>query len=143
MKYTKHERLAQANRLLLIISQHGRQFFRNKKDGRIAQFEVDDRGRIWFIDDYKGARIYTHKTGYGHNPWKGFSHGGTLQCLAKALCSWIGNGETLHREFIAPTRSMGGLGDIWGYGTEACAATRAEAFKLPLIWHPETSLGTS
>lgn len=122
----KTERLAHANALIEVISRHGRRFFYNAKSGAIGALELDARGHIWWIDDYRGARIYTAYQGR----WRGFSHGGTLRSLIEAMRDYIRLGTPIHPEIIAPAMSYG---DMWGYGAEAAAAVRAEAHQLPLF----------
>ena len=131
MNTSKIERTEHANALIKIISQHGRRFFWNEKAQRVASFELDGRGRVWFIDDYNGKRIYTHPTGFGSR-WRGFSHGGTLRALIEALREYITHGTQLHPEYIAPERMNPGS-NIWGYSTEEALAVRETAFKMPVI----------
>ena len=133
---SKTERLGHANALIEIISRHGRRFFRNRESGAIARLELDASGRLWWIDEYRGSRVYTGKVmGYPHR-WRGFSHGGTLRSLVEALRGYVLRGELLHPEYIAPSRIDPTNGDIWGYGAEAAAAVRAEANALPLFQRP-------
>ncbi|WP_315127020.1 hypothetical protein [Comamonas antarctica] len=123
---SKVERLEHANALIQAISRHGRRFFYNRETGTVARLDLDSRGRVWWIDDYRGARVYVAHSGR----WRGFSHGGTLRSLIQALHQYIQRSELLHPEHIAPTMSYG---DMWGYGTEAAAAVRAEAHQLPMF----------
>lgn len=133
---SKAERLGHANALIEVISRHGRRFFRNRESGAIARLELDASGRLWWIDEYRGSRVYTGKVmGYPHR-WRGFSHGGTLRSLVEALRGYVLRGELLHPEYIAPSRIDPTNGDIWGYGAEAAAAVRAEAHALPLFQRP-------
>lgn len=127
----KKARLQHANDLVNIISQHGRRFFWNERHQRVASLELDARGRVWFIDDYTGQRIYTHRAGF-RSRWRGFSHGGTLRCLVEALRDYIGKGVPLHPEYIAPERMTPGS-NIWGYSTEGAALVREAAHKLPMF----------
>ncbi|KFJ13054.1 hypothetical protein DR66_4064 [Delftia acidovorans] len=129
---SKAERLGHANALIEIISRHGRRFFHNRESGAIARLELDARGRVWLIDEYRGARVYVAYRGR----WRGFTHGGTLQNLVEALHHYILRGELLHPEYIAPSRMDPKNGDIWGYGAEAAAAVRAEAHALSLFQRP-------
>jgi len=133
---SKAERLGHANALIEVISRHGRRFFRNRESGAIARLELDASGRLWWIDEYRGSRVYTGKVmGYPHR-WRGFRHGGTLRSLVEALRGYVLRGELLHPEYIAPSRIDPTNGDIWGYGAEAAAAVRAEAHALPLFQRP-------
>lgn len=129
---SKTERLVHANALIEVISRHGRRFFRNRESGTIARLELDARGRVWLIDEYRGARVYVAYRGR----WRGFSHGGTLQNLIEELHHYIQHADLLHPEHIAPSRMDPKNGDIWGYGAEAAAAVRAEAHALPLFQRP-------
>lgn len=126
MSEAKTERLSHANELVRVISKHGRRFFYSAKSDTTARLELDARGRVWWIDDYRGARIYVAYPGR----WRGFSHGGTMRALVEALRDYIQRGEPLHPEYIAPAMSYG---DMWGYGAEAAAAVRAEAHQLPMF----------
>ncbi|MCO5338565.1 hypothetical protein [Delftia tsuruhatensis] len=133
---SKAQRLGHANALIEVISRHGRRFFHNSESGAIARLELDARGRLWWIDDYRASRVYTGKVmGYPHS-WRGFSHGGTLRSLVEALRDYVLSGILLHPERIAPGRIDPNNGDIWGYGFEAAAAVRAEAHALPLFRRP-------
>ena len=125
----KQKRVEHANQLISIIASHGRKFFQG--NDRMAKIELV-RGRVWFIDDYRGARIYTNKTTFG-NDWGGFSHGGTMRSLVEKMRDYITAGVSIPLGHIAPTRIMDGGHDMWGYGPEACIAVRAAAKELPII----------
>lgn len=111
MDTTKKDRADRANQLLAAIAGCGRKFFWH--NGRTSRFEVDDRGRIWFIDSYREVRIYTHYEGR----WRGFSEGGTLRGLITQLRDFIRSGTE-------PTINLGPWpdwicnGDLWGYGAD-------------------------
>lgn len=126
-----NKRVKNANELIKVISEHGRKFFEHK--GVIATLELDKRGRVWLVDEYTKARIYTHYRGH----WYGFNHGGTLRDLVCAMRDYIVKGKQLSVEWIAPTRWNPDNGDIWGYGKEAAAAVRAAAAQLPIITQGE------
>lgn len=128
----KVERLAHANTLIQAVSAHGRRFFFHAPSGRVASLEMDGVGRVWFVDDYTGKRVYTHKT---HIPsrWLGFSHGGTLRSLVEALRDYIVAGQQLDAWRIATPRLNENDGDIWGYGPEASAALREQVLSLPIF----------
>lgn len=131
MKYTKQQRVEHANHLIRTISRHGRRFFYNKSHDRTAHIELNERGRVYWVDDYSGKRIYTHATAITSR-WRGFSHGGTLRSLAENMRDYIVHGKQIPRWVIAPERSFTD-GDIWGYGPEAAPAVRAAAFELPIM----------
>ena len=121
------ERVEHANALIKVISEHGRKFFEHK--GALATLELDKNGKVWVVDEYTKARVYTHYRGH----WYGFYHGGTLRDLVCAMRDYIVKGKQLSIEWIAPTRWNPENGDIWGYGKEAAAAVRAAAAQLPII----------
>lgn len=126
----KQERAEHANQLIKAIASHGRKFFWCESKSRTASIEVDQRGRIWLVDDYTGDRIYTHYQGR----WRGFSHGGTLKYLVEAMREYIRTGRKISICQIAPNRGeMDGNRDMWGYGSDACAALKAEASGMPII----------
>ncbi|MCU8057748.1 hypothetical protein L5L78_15860 [Shewanella sp. SM34] len=122
-----NKRVKNANELIKVISEHGRKFFEHK--GVIATLELDKRGRVWLVDEYTKARVYTHYSG----KWSGFHHGGTLRDLVCAMRDYITNGTLIPLDWIAPTRRNPDNGDIWGYGKEAASAVRAAAAQLPII----------
>lgn len=127
----KLERLAHANTLVKVISNSGRRFFWNEKDQRLAKLELDDRGRVWWIDDYRGARVFTHQTSISSR-WMGFSHGGTLRSLVEAMRDYIVHGKQIDGWRIA-TPQLYGNGNIWGYSDADAKAVRTQAFELPII----------
>jgi len=110
MATTKKERAEQANRFLAAIAGCGRQFFAH--NGRVSRFAVDDRGRIWFVDAYREAKIYT---ACKWSRWRGFSEGGTLRALVLQLCDFIRTGTpaSIH---LGPWPDWICNGDLWGYG---------------------------
>ncbi len=125
------ERVEHANALIKVLSEHGRKFFEHK--GALATLELDKNGKVWVVDEYTKARVYTHYRGH----WYGFNHGGTLRDLVCAMRDYIVKGKQLSIEWIAPTRWNPENGDIWGYGKEAAAAVRAAAAQLPIITQGE------
>lgn len=126
----KAERAEHANQLIQAIASHGRKFFWCKSKSRTSSIEVDARGKVWFIDDYTGKRIYTHYEGH----WRGLSHGGTLKYLIEAMRDYISKGQKISIRQIAPNRGeMDGNRDMWGYGYEACAALKLAVSHMPII----------
>lgn len=111
---TKAERLQASNRVIEFIATHGRKFFGYSTT--ISRFELDARGRIWFVDWYRGDRIYTH---YTKGSWHGFSEGGTLRALVVWLRDYIQDGNTInfHVHFGPWPKWLCG-GDPWGYGSD-------------------------
>lgn len=119
------ERLAHANALIKVISDHGRRFFWNHKTNRVACIEMDARGRLWWIDDYKATRVSMEKIGGHEHRWYGFSHGGTLKDLVRNMRDYIKTGERISLYHIAQ--------DCWGYSPEGKFKTREAAKELPII----------
>jgi len=108
-----------ANRFIQAISEHGRRFFHY--EGCVSYFEVDYRGRVWYVDSWKGKRIYTHQNGgWGRH----FHHGGTLLDLCKRLREFIMGREPLPLRFIGPWPDDYCGGDLWGYGKDEMEAVR-------------------
>ena len=129
-KADKAARAEHANALIKIIGARGRRFFYSKKHDRYARMVVDPRGKVWFIDDYRESRIYTHKPGCWNG--MGFSHGGTMKSLVEALRDYIARAVPIPRWHVGPERSWSG-GNVWGYPAEDMDIVREEAFKLPCM----------
>lgn len=118
MAATKKERAEQANRFIAVIAGCGRKFFAH--NGRVSRFDVDARGRVWFIDAYREARIYTHYEGR----WRGFSEGGTLRDLVIRLRDFIRDG-TMAAIHLGPWPEWLCNGDPWGYGHDMLKVRQA------------------
>lgn len=131
---TKGQRLEHANQLIQIISSHGRRFFYSDKTKRTAFFFLNHNSRVYFVDEYTGKAIYTHKTTFT-NKWSGFSHGGTLRALVEAMRDYIVKGTHLDPYDLGPERRNTDDGNIWGYPT----AVRREAALLPIIMKDKES----
>lgn len=121
-------RAAKANILLEAIAGSGRQFF--KHNGRVSRFEVDARGRVWFIDKYREARLYCHGR-HALTSWR-FSEGGTLRSLCLALVGYIQTGKPLGGQF-GPWPEWICDGDPWGYGVLNMESLRDEARALGIL----------
>ena len=109
---TKLERLEAANGLLRTIASCGRGFFRHGDD--VGYFELDEKGRVWYVDSYTQIPIYTHYAGR----WKAFSQGGTMRSLVIGLRDFIRSGDQLHPETLGPWPDYICGGDLWGYGDD-------------------------
>lgn len=129
----KRLRVDQVNQVIRIIADHGRRFFFNETANRYACMEVDQRGKVWFIDDYSARRIFTHKTTWGGR-WRGFSHGGTLRSLVEGFRDYIRTGEPMHPGYLGPERFNDS--NIWGYDIEGIRAVRQQAGALPVFLQP-------
>ena len=125
---TKFERLDQVNDVIRAISNHGRRFFWNEKNKRVAEMLIGPRGHLFFRDDYSGELVYI---AYKHN-WRKFSHGGTLRQLVEGFADYIRTGDTLHPGNIGLEREWTD-GDVWGYGADAIAAVKAELIDSPVF----------
>lgn len=131
MTHITHTRMDSANRLLQVIAHHGRRFFYSDVKARYASFDLDDKGQLWFTDDYSGKRLNITKRGLTQ---PGFTHGGTLRGLVETLADYVMTGQPMSKEWIAPACTFGSqASDMWGYGAAAAAAVRAEAHRLPMF----------
>lgn len=117
------ERLEAANELLRVIASCGRKFF--AYGDRVSRFEVDGRGRIWFIDKYTQKRIYVQYKG----EWKAFSDGGTLRRLIEHLRDFITHGNRIPAHTFGPWPDWVCKGDLWGYG-DSMAGVRDVSTRL-------------
>lgn len=119
-----------ANAILVVIAYHGRRFFLH--NGLVSRLELDERGRVWFIDAYTQKRIYTHTNGR----WRGFTEGGTLRSLIRELSSYITHGLKLSQGKFGPWPSWICDGDLWGYGADM-QIVRQVAHALELTSEPQ------
>ncbi|UVM48597.1 hypothetical protein LOY38_19710 [Pseudomonas sp. B21-015] len=131
----KMRRAEHVNQAIRIIGDHGRRFFFSQASGRYASMVVDQRGKIWFVDDYSGKRIFTHETAWGGR-WRGFSHGGTLRRMVEEFRDYIRTGDPLSPFYLGPERSFD-ESNIWGYDAEGMRAVREQAGALPVFRQPE------
>ncbi|MBD9599356.1 hypothetical protein IB252_05875 [Pseudomonas sp. PDM10] len=129
----KRQRAEQVNQAIRIIADHGRRFFYSQSVNRYASMEVDARGKVWFIDDYSGKRVFTHETVWGGR-WRGFTHGGTLKDMVKAFRDYICTGEPLHPGYLGPERFNDS--NIWGYDEAGMKAVRKQAGPLSVFRQP-------
>jgi hypothetical protein len=121
----RHERLGHANALIKVISQHGRRFFWNEVAQRVARLELDERGKVWWIDDYRATRVCTEKIGGYEHRWQGFSHGGTLKQLVQMMRDYVKTGEKIPAGYVPL--------DCWGYNDQAAEATREAVKGMPIL----------
>ena len=131
----KRQRAEHVNQAIRIIADHGRRFFYDEVTNRYANMEVDQRGKVWFIDSYSGKRIFTHETVWG-GKWRGFSNGGTLRQLVENFRDYIRTGEPLHPGYLGPERSFDDS-NIWGYDEAGMKAVREQAGALPVFRQPK------
>jgi len=116
----EQQRLAAANEFIKSIAGCGRNFFSENSDLRnkvenpfVSTLEIDNRGRVWFIDYYTKKRIYTHYSGR----WNGFTSGGTLRDIIISLRNYVKLGSKLRANYFNPDWGHG-FGNPWGYGDE-------------------------
>jgi len=121
------ERLEHANELIRLISSYGRQFFNH--EGQIASFHLDRRGRVWFLDEYTKALIYTHYSGR----WRKFNHGGTMRDIVERLRDYIKKDDKLPISIICPERRNIDDGNIWGYPPAEAKKLRDACKGLPVF----------
>lgn len=132
----KQQRAEHVNQVIRIIADHGRRFFFSASQQRYASMEVDERGRVWFIDDHSGRRVYTHRTPWGGR-WRGFTHGGTLRALVEEFREYIRTGKQLHPYYLGPERERLTDGNIWGYAPEEMQKVRELAGAIPVFRQQE------
>lgn len=128
-KAVQQQRLENVNRFIVEIGQRGRRFFYNQKFDRYAQLKIDDRGRVWFRDDYTDQWIYTHLR---NRNWRGFSHGGTLRSLIELLSDHVKKGRQLNPRYF-DLRPHSCSGHPWGYPHEDYPELAAAAVKLGIM----------
>jgi hypothetical protein len=119
-------RLDNVNEFIQIIASCGRKFFSHK--GTVSTMELDERGRIWFIDYYTNQRIYTH---YKHE-WRGFTSGGTLRRLVELFREHIKKGAHMNPRYFE-VNDVWCSGHPWGYPHEDLAMLDREARRLGII----------
>lgn len=127
------QRCINANEFLQVISNCGRNFFRNKGAGHDGYLSMNGRGNIvWFHDDYTSARLNVEREG----DWDGFSHGGTLRSLIKSLGAHVLTGKTMRYGYFQPTMENG-FENPWGYDDDILLV-RDAGVRLGLIHPPVT-----
>jgi hypothetical protein len=108
---TKEERLEVVNKIIREIASRGRKFFYSKTKDRYAEMVIE-KGKVYFIDDYTGERVYAYNT--VQNAHRNFSHGGTLWGLINDFREFIVKGE-----YTNHNNGYGGLySPHWGYPKE-------------------------
>lgn len=122
-RLARMERLQHANDLIKTISEHGRRFFWNDLGKRLARLDMDERGKLWWIDDYRGSRVCVERFGGREHAWRGFSHGGTLKHLVQMMRDYVKSSTLISALYIAQ--------DCWGYSPEEAAACRMKSLENP------------
>lgn len=120
---TKEERLQVVNKIIREIASRGRNFFYNQRKDRYAEMVIE-KGKVYFIDDYTGERVYAYNT--VQNAHRGFSHGGTMWGLINDFREYIVKGE-----YTNHNNGYGGLYcPHWGYPKEDMEEIQNLAKKL-------------
>jgi len=112
----RRNRAAKANEMIEVIASCGRKFFKNSK-GDLGHFDVTDNGRVWYVDQYRGNRIYMHRRSFDYY-WRGFSGGGTLKRLVESLANYVKRGEPVNGYHFGPWHKSICGGDLWAYGED-------------------------
>lgn len=116
----RETRLVLANEFIEAIGRCGRRFFFHKTEygQRFAVIEAGKGGRLWWVDDYSKKRIYMHTHDCAR--WQGFTHGGTLKSIAKALRDFVTKGERLSADYFTDEafEKTGVFKHPWGYGAD-------------------------
>ena len=133
MRNLQKKRLENVNQFIREIGSCGRRFFYNAKSDRYARMEMDDRGRVWFVDDFTQERIYTH---FRYRPWPGFSNGGTLKRLVEVFRDHVKKGSQLNSRYFDINPSLYCSGHPWGYPHEICAELSDKAVHLGIMADP-------
>lgn len=130
----RHERCKKANQIIQAISEHGRRFFYSERNNQVAKLTVDERGLIYFYDEYytNGERCYTHTKGR----WKNFTGGGTMKRLIEALREYIRTGEPINSMHFGPWDFSWGR-DLWGYGDEEMVKVREKVMLTGIVAQSE------
>ncbi|MBY5942347.1 hypothetical protein KUW00_15815 [Halomonas sp. DP5N14-9] len=126
----EQKRLANVNAFIHVIGDHGRRFFHHQ--GRHGRMELDQRGRVWFIDHYSQRRIYTH---YPYR-WRGFTSGGTLKSLVELFRDHIKKGHLLNSRYFDHSPDRCG-GHPWGYPSSDLEIVKDAALRLGIMARAE------
>ena len=126
-KPEREQRLVVVNQLIDLIAANGRHFFRGET--RNARFEFDERNRLWWIDNYRQTKVYTHQA--SRAKFRGFTGGGTLRSLMLHLRDYIIDDAKLPPSQLGPWPEWYSEGDPWGYGADMATIRQfAEASKM-------------
>lgn len=128
---SRRKRAQEVDEVIKIIGSRGRRFFYSTAFDRYARVEVDDRGKIWWIDEYAGTRIYTHRTGFVSR-WRGFSNGGTLRALVEAFRDYICTGVPLPLNRLGP-EGIHTSSNLWGYPPDDMRLVREDCAGSPVF----------
>jgi hypothetical protein len=109
------------NAIVQEISRRGRNFFHHK--GRTARFELSARGRLFWVDEYKGDNVNVYNKVTGR---KKFTNGGTMWALVLDMVDFIQQGK-----YSNHNHGYGGLYcPHWGYPEEDMQAIQKLAKEM-------------
>lgn len=118
----RDERINHVNEVVRHISSYGSRFFTH--EGRVAKI-VELKGKLWWLDDYKGTPVFIDKIS-GYQPaMRGFSHGGTLRELVLHFRDYIRTGKKVHRGYIGAS--------YWGYDQPSTEALKLAVASSPCL----------
>lgn len=108
-KMEQLDRLNKINELIKVISNIDRRFFYSKSKNRIGKFIKSNGGKLFFVDEYTGEKVYPYYSGRNK-----FNGGGTLWGLINDFREWIitgkySNGHNGYQGLYCP---------YWGYSKE-------------------------
>lgn len=129
------ERARRVNDLIRVIASCGRRFFSEATEyhkdeamvGRIGCIEVDANARLWWVDAWRGQRVFLNTPSWGR--WEGFHHGGTLRQLVKAFMGFIRTGKPI-AGYFGPFPDWILKRDPWAYGHKNMEKIEREAQRL-------------
>ena len=122
----RRERAEKVNEWIRFIADRGRHFF--KYEDRYAHIEVDDRGRVWWVDEYTQKRIYTHYKGR----WDNFSNGGTLKDFVGFLRDLVKNDRMILYRNVTGMASP----NVWAYPPDEAEEIQQKGAELGLMAKP-------
>lgn len=119
----KLSRLNAANAFLRVIAdQPTRRFFRYEQ--HVARLEFDGGGRIWYVNEWPGARRAKVYVSAPQHHWNGWCHGGTLAAIVECLVNFVRKGEKV----------PAGIGSKhWGMPAAEIETMRREGRRLGVV----------
>lgn len=128
-----HGRMGRCNQIVHIVAKYGRHFLSENSDKRepvddpfVSSFFTDKRNELWWIDRYTRKFILVRL----NDQWPGFSDGGTLRGLVRAMAHYIETGDVIVLNWrFGPFYDWDCGGDPWGYGDDM-PKVRAEALEI-------------
>lgn len=123
-KFIRH---IEANELIIMIAELGKNFFNHKdREGCCISYFTLEAGRTYFVDGYTKEKIYAYGDKYFQ---RSFTEGGTMQALVLDLAEFIRTGEA--------TNGKRGYGGVfcphWGYSEEDMEKIRNKAIEIGFV----------